>query len=701
MLNHTYTSVKNANLVDCGKKQHIPSQPSPLLKDNFLGEFRTELDKKKVLANLGIATSLSLEWEYIKGDIGRSKALMQELDSRTKYISAIDGFQKSLLEGIQYLETVIGGEQDAEHEQDRRLEALETLTSETVVDLEEFKGYIAEGVELDIDKLQEDLATITAKVDNITDLIQVSTKEGNALVLLGSDDVEEGQIPGLYVPDLSETLNGAVEDITELQETVETIQESLDDFVTKDALGGGGTFNFVDQGEFDDYADKTDDEISDIKIELGKTVKTGEDGHVDTLFVNKISKNNDDGNIVITDSFEVESGIPLDVRCVVNTIDDLLAIPVKVCYPGMGVIVNSISSLYILRDPSGKPLTQNYIGDIDNWKCPEDLVTVALTKQEYEQLPEKSNHIFYYIYEEPVIRDTEPKREDFNTIEEYEQALLEWVNSVKILADEYMSAAWGVQIEELVSNKVNKDELNTLYTNVNNLKERVNAISGGDNENSLGSLSERVSETETDLRFLLGTEGTDQEPNSKGKIYEIEESITTLDSKLSDEYVTKESITTDSDDTVYIFVKKSEYEEYMRIRDEAASKAINTESLTTNSVVTEEVFLSNTSITSNGSDLFVNNEEVALLEDVPKFIYLTQTRYDELVGTSEFDPNAYYCTTSEETYVTKTEFNTRISQLDTALTLINNAINALQNRVTQLEAQITTLVSTSSSQTNA
>ena len=171
MLNHTYTSVKNANLVDCGKKQHIPSQPSPLLKDNFLGEFRTELDKKKVLANLGIATSLSLEWEYIKGDIGRSEALMKELDSRTKYISAIDGFQKSLLEGIQYLETVVGGEQDAEHEQDRRLEALETLTSETVVDLEEFKEYISTEVEVDIDKLQEDLATITAKVDNITDLI--------------------------------------------------------------------------------------------------------------------------------------------------------------------------------------------------------------------------------------------------------------------------------------------------------------------------------------------------------------------------------------------------------------------------------------------------------------------------------------------------------------------------------------------------
>jgi hypothetical protein len=100
MLNHTYTSVKNANLVDCGKKQHISSQPFPLLKYNFLGEFRTELEKKKVLANLGIASELSLEWEYIKGDIARSEALTKELDLRTKYTSKLDGFTKNVTDGI-------------------------------------------------------------------------------------------------------------------------------------------------------------------------------------------------------------------------------------------------------------------------------------------------------------------------------------------------------------------------------------------------------------------------------------------------------------------------------------------------------------------------------------------------------------------------------------------------------------------------
>jgi hypothetical protein len=185
MLNHTYTSVKNANLVDCGKKQHIPSQPSALLRDNFLGEYRTELDKKKVLANLGIVTDLLLEWEYIKGDIGKNATLMQEFDSRTKYISEIDGFQKTLADGIRYLETVIGSEEEKESIQDERLSTLETSAEGLLKNLNDVKTYLETSVDVSIDKLETDLATITEKVNNITELIQVSNKEGNALRLLG------------------------------------------------------------------------------------------------------------------------------------------------------------------------------------------------------------------------------------------------------------------------------------------------------------------------------------------------------------------------------------------------------------------------------------------------------------------------------------------------------------------------------------
>ena len=416
MLNHTYTSVKNANLVDCGRKQHIPSQPSPLLKDNFLGEFRTELDKKKVLANLGIATSLSLEWEYIKGDIGRSESLMKELDSRTKYISAIDGFQKTIIEGIAYLESVVGGEQEGEEEQNQRLTDLETLTDELLVDLEEVKEHLTETIEVDIDTLKKDLETITEKVNNITNLIQVSDKVGNALT------IEEGDTPGLYVPDLSDTLNTTVENVGNLQTEISGIKDSLSDFVTKEELGGDG-FEFVDQSDFDSFVKSTGDTLSNLQTELSKTVKTGEDGHVDTLYVNKISKNNDEGNIKITDSFETESGIPLDVRAVVENLDELLELPVKVCYPGMGVIVNSISSLYILRNPNeGIKLTQEYVSNIYNWKCPDDLVTVALSRDEYENLEEVNPNVFYYVYEEEIKVTKEPKPEEFGSTEEYEKA---------------------------------------------------------------------------------------------------------------------------------------------------------------------------------------------------------------------------------------------------------------------------------------
>ena len=145
-------------------------------------------------------------------------------------------------------------------------------------------------------------------------------------------------------------MNETSEKVETLETEVADIKESLDDFVTKEDLGGGD-FDFVDQDDFTAYIETTDDEIANIKEDLRNTVKTGEDGHVDTLYVNKVSKNNDDGNIKVTDSFEVESGIPLDVRCVVENLDELKALPAKVCYAGMGVVVNSLSSLYILRKP--------------------------------------------------------------------------------------------------------------------------------------------------------------------------------------------------------------------------------------------------------------------------------------------------------------------------------------------------------------
>lgn len=264
MLNHTYTSVKNANLVDCGKKQHIPSQPSPLLKDNFLGEFRTDLDKKKVLANLGIATNLSLEWEYIKGDIGRNIALMTELDSRTNYVSKITGKLQTLIDGVLWLESVMDQENDFEDTVNTKIEALETSTSGLLNNLQNLQYYITNTVDINLAQLQTDLETITEQVNNITDLIKISDKIDNAL------RIEEGENPGLYVPDLSESLSESLTNIENLQESVGNIQKSLESFVTKEDLGND--FDFVSTEDFNQHVLDVSKNLNTITNKLQNTV---------------------------------------------------------------------------------------------------------------------------------------------------------------------------------------------------------------------------------------------------------------------------------------------------------------------------------------------------------------------------------------------------------------------------------------------
>ena len=57
MLNHIHVSVKDNDLIKCGKKPYLPKKEIHLSKENYLGEFKTELERKKVLANLGISTT--------------------------------------------------------------------------------------------------------------------------------------------------------------------------------------------------------------------------------------------------------------------------------------------------------------------------------------------------------------------------------------------------------------------------------------------------------------------------------------------------------------------------------------------------------------------------------------------------------------------------------------------------------------------
>ena len=51
----------NVNLLNEDGRIQITNQQIPLFRHNFLGEYKSELDKKKVLANLGVDWD-NLEW---------------------------------------------------------------------------------------------------------------------------------------------------------------------------------------------------------------------------------------------------------------------------------------------------------------------------------------------------------------------------------------------------------------------------------------------------------------------------------------------------------------------------------------------------------------------------------------------------------------------------------------------------------------
>jgi hypothetical protein len=65
-----------------------------------------------------------------------------------------------------------------------------------------------------------------------------------------------------------------------------------------------------------------------------------------------------------------------------------------------------------------------------------------------------------------------------------------------MLSQEYMSAAWGVEIENKVSDKVTNEKFDLLNLNVVNLSNRVDTLVGGEEGVSLANLDERVSENE-------------------------------------------------------------------------------------------------------------------------------------------------------------------------------------------------------------
>lgn len=259
MIQSIYTSVSNADIVPCGKKgKPIKCEPIPLLRNNYLGEYRTELEKAKVRKNLGIADEQSLLWGNISGTIELQKDLVQYIEQKWTYTSDVaEGINtvkdaldyalyfiskyKSNTEAIEELKVDISNirtsisvlKEDLQREIDTNRKGINNL-SEEIVKINEAIVELNNAIEnIDVDKnilnwiknSLQNSKTIELKENNSLEVI-LSTQEDNAIHLIEQEIGEETSsiiLPGIYVKNLEPALE---ETKKEVQKTQEAQQET-------------------------------------------------------------------------------------------------------------------------------------------------------------------------------------------------------------------------------------------------------------------------------------------------------------------------------------------------------------------------------------------------------------------------------------------------------------------------------------------
>lgn len=264
----TYTQVSNADIISCGKKgKPVKSEPIPLLKDKFLGEYRTALEKAKVRKNLGIADNETLEWGNITGIIESQSDLVNYVKTLQQFKSDefkdLTNVQDALQYALHYVSTFesdsdsIAQLKESVSSINTQIQDLLLNTSSNSTSIEGINTSI-QSINNQITKLNEDLKVIDVN-NNISDWIQthlsdtitiedeklqvvISEKENNAL----------SNNEGLYVKDVSSE--------------IEELQEKLVDTVYNTELPDDATSPLISDVTVSQLKNKSFTEIIDAII---------------------------------------------------------------------------------------------------------------------------------------------------------------------------------------------------------------------------------------------------------------------------------------------------------------------------------------------------------------------------------------------------------------------------------------------------
>lgn len=213
-----YTQVDNAKLEPCKKGKPVPPLKIPLLRNNYLGEYRTQVEKDKVLKNLGIlgATGKYTYPSDTQLDSYKDiKTVQQALDYCIRLIQSYEASDKNikqLLEDVQTIQQNITQLQTSIQQNTEDIESINNSITQINNSILEFDKKLQE---LNVDdkitnRINQHLANSkTIELKDNTLEVKVSSEETNAVV------VKED---GIYVNDNTEQIQSNTTAIESLKD---------------------------------------------------------------------------------------------------------------------------------------------------------------------------------------------------------------------------------------------------------------------------------------------------------------------------------------------------------------------------------------------------------------------------------------------------------------------------------------------------
>lgn len=255
MIQSIYAAVSNGNNVHCGKR--IPkyqAQPIPLMKSNYLGEFRTQLEKAKARKNLGIGDEFLLTWGNITGHIEDNKDLTTFIENQWKYEYVSPYIQqeiknvKQALDYALYYVSTYEANDEAVHNLSQKFD---TLTSHVDEVQEQLQNNInlnstrisdiqnnIQSINNLISDINEDLKTINVD-ENIYNWVKQNLEQSSTIYFKEITDAEEITFQiievkisqeeknalivkedGIYVEDFSQDINSIKEHQTQIDDSL-------------------------------------------------------------------------------------------------------------------------------------------------------------------------------------------------------------------------------------------------------------------------------------------------------------------------------------------------------------------------------------------------------------------------------------------------------------------------------------------------